>query len=410
MDGKRIDRRNFLGAAGTGLFAAGAGLPLIDGDEGQEDSEPKLIYRTLGRTKLRIPVVSFGVMNSWSGSLVRKAVDMGVRHLDTAHVYLNGHSEKAIGNVLSKYGMRDKVYVATKVRFARDRERNVFISEGAAPEPLATKENFDHQLNISLKRLKSDYVDILYLHSCYSPAMATFEPMMSELVKAKESGKARFIGVSTHSNVPEVVRAAVDAGVYDVVQISYNYLAEDKEELRAANKYAAEKGVGIIAMKVMGGNRLNQGSDVEINHKAALKWVLNDENVCTAIPGMTNFDQLDLNMSVMEDLTLTEDEKRELRVASLIKDNFYCRICRSCVPACPRRVEIPNLMRAYMYAEGYGNDWQAQRTVAELPRDRGIEACRECGECTSTCRNGIPIHDRIRALLRKGFTGDAHLG
>ncbi|MBU0755974.1 MAG: aldo/keto reductase, partial [Planctomycetes bacterium] len=278
MNSGPIDRRDFLGKTGMGFIAAGAGLPLLKGEDENKDNKdepPRLIYRTLGRTKLRIPIVSFGVMNSWSEALIRKAVDSGINHLDTAHVYLNGQSETAIGETLDKYKLRDKVYIATKTRFARDRVKDVFITEGAAPEPLATKENFNKQLETSLKRLKTDYIDLLYLHSCYSPEMAVFEPMMEELVKAKKSGKVRFIGTSTHKNVPEVVRASVDAGVYDVVQISYNYMDQRKKEIKEANDYAAKKGVGIVAMKVMGGNRLNQESKVEINHKAALKWVLN---------------------------------------------------------------------------------------------------------------------------------------
>jgi aryl-alcohol dehydrogenase-like predicted oxidoreductase len=98
------------------------------------------------------------------------------------------------------------------MRFARDREKNVFLSEGSEREPTATAENFRSQLDESLRRLRTDVIDVLYIHSCYSPAMATFEPLMNALVRAKESGKARFIGVSTHKNVPEVIRAAADTG------------------------------------------------------------------------------------------------------------------------------------------------------------------------------------------------------
>ena len=307
--------------------------------------------------------------------------------------------------MLEETGKRKDVYVATKMRFARDRERNVFMSEGTDREPAATEENLHDQLDVSLDRLRTDYIDILYIHSCYSPEMATFEPLMNGLVKAKESGKARFIGVSTHRNVPEVIRAAADTGVYDVIEVAYNYLDKRKDEIRAANRYAAEKGVGIIAMKVMGGNELNQDEKVQINHRAALKWVLSDENVTTTIPGMTNFDQLDLNLSVMGELTLTEDEKRELKIASMLRGTLYCQNCRSCIPTCPERVEVPNLMRAFMYSEGYGNAVQAAVTVAELPFDRGIEVCRSCAGCTSVCRNGIPVGRRVEALIAKGFSG-----
>jgi predicted aldo/keto reductase-like oxidoreductase len=344
-------------------------------------------------------------MNTYSGDLIRRAVDVGIKHFDTAHLYLNGNSERSIGRVLEETGKRKDVTVATKMRFARDRERNVFISEGNEREPAATVQNLFDQLNVSLERLRSDYLDILYIHSCYSPEMATFEPLMKAMVKAKESGKARFIGVSTHRNVPEVIRAAVDTGIYDVIEISYNYLDERRDETKAANRYAADKGVGIIAMKVMGGNELNQDETVQVNHRAALKWVLSDENVATTIPGMTNFDQLELNLGVMGDLTLTDDEKRELKIASMLRGTLYCQNCRSCIPTCPARVEIPNLMRAFMYSEGYDNAVQAAQTVAELPLNRGIEVCRACDRCLSVCRNGIPVARRVETLLTRGFSG-----
>jgi len=405
MGDKHINRREFMGRTGLGLLGTGIGLPLLKTGCAPGGPSSKLIYRTLGRTKLRIPVVSFGVMNTHSEALILKAVEMGINHLDTAHGYLNGNSELAIGKVLKEHGLRDKVYVATKMYMARDREKQVFLPEGGGRGMPATVEAFNEQLNISLERLQTDYVDILYLHNCFNPEMATYEPMMQALVGAKEAGKTRFVGISAHQNVPEIIRATVDLGVADVIEISYNYMDERKEDIRAANQYAAEKGVGIIAMKVMGGNRLNQDENVQINHKAALKWVLNDENVTTTIPGMTTFEQLDLNMTVMSDLKLTEDEMRELKVASLLKGTLYCQNCRSCVPTCPQRVEIPDLMRAYMYAEGYGNTYQAESTIADLPSNRGLEVCRVCDQCTSVCRHGIPVGNRLQALMDRGFSG-----
>ena len=405
MKTKSMNRREFMERSGLGLVSAGLGLPLLNASCTQS---PKTIFRTLGRSGLKIPVVSFGVMNSDSPHMLKKAIDMGITHLDTAHGYIEGKSEQVIGEVVKEMGVRNRVIISTKLYFARDRESMTFISEGGGRSPLATEENFNRLLSVSLDRLQTDYVDILYLHSCYSPAMVVYEPMLQALVKAKEEGQARLIGVSTHQNVPEVVRAAVDADVYDVVQIAYNYMDERKEEIRDANRYAAEKGVGVVAMKVMGGNRLNRDADVQINHKAALKWVLNDENVTTTIPGMTTFDQMDLNWSVMEEgFTLSEDEKRELELAYLLPGKLYCQNCRTCIETCTKRVEIPNLMRSYMYAEGYGNRLQAKETAMDLPNDRGLAACRSCNECSARCPNGIQIRDRVQGLLAMGFGGTA---
>jgi predicted aldo/keto reductase-like oxidoreductase len=399
MGENSIKRREFIGKATLGLFSTGLGLRFLKANPIQSDQPQKLIYRTLGKTGLRIPVVSFGVMNSDSPDLIKRALDVGINHLDTAHVYLRGNSERAIGEVLQRSGNRDKVIVATKMRFNRDREKHVFTLQGNEREPGATAENLFKQLETSLQRLRTDYIDILYLHSCYSPQMATYEPLMNALVKVKKQGKARFIGTSTHNSEPEVIRASVEAGVYDVVLTAYNFAQNHREEIKRAIQYAAGKGVGIVAMKTQGGRSLQEKGEIEINHESALKWVLEDENVCTSIPGMTTFDQLDQNISVMSNLALSVAERREIQVASKLKGKLYCQNCRSCISTCSQKVEIPNLMRAFMYAKGYGNYIQAGITAAELPRKRSLNVCRNCSSCTASCPNGIKIGSRVKTLI-----------
>jgi len=400
MKNDGVSRRWFIGGAATGVVSAGLELSGYSQAEAakQETPAPEISYRVLGRTGLKIPLISFGVMNSDNPDLLRRAFDLGLNHVDTAHLYLRGNSERVIGEVVEQRGNRDSVYIATKMRFARDRERHVFTNEATAREPAPTEENLFQQLETSLERLRTDYIDILYLHSCYSPAMATYEPLMKALVKAKEQGKARFIGVSTHRDEANVIRSAVDAGVYDVVLTSYNYLQDHKDAVGKAIAYAAGRGVGVVAMKTQGGKRLNQQEGVEINHQAALKWVFANPHVCTAIPGMTTFEQMDSNYAVMADLELSEAEERELKLASLLPGTYFCQSCRECVPTCPERVEIPSLMRAYMYAEAYGNTIQAEETIGGLPENRGLGVCADCTSCQARCRRDLPIADRVREM------------
>jgi predicted aldo/keto reductase-like oxidoreductase len=403
---KGINRREFILRSAVGLATAGLGLSPARAFGKEEGKSFEIIYRTLGRTKLRIPVVSFGVMNSDSPDLIRKALDIGIKHLDTAHAYLRGNSERVIGQVLEERKCRDKVYVSTKMLFARDREKKVFLREGDGRHLGATEKNLDTQLAESLERLRTDYIDILYLHSCHGPLMPTYEPLMKAFVKAKESGKARFIGISTHANEPETIRAAVDAQIWDVVLTSYNFLQEQREDLRKAVAYASGKGLGVIAMKTQGGVKLNREKDVGVNHEAALKWALNDKNVCTTIPGITTFEQMDLDFGVMKDLSLTDEEKRDLKISSLLRGPLYCQYCRSCIPSCPQKVEIPALMRAYMYAEGYGNVVQSDMTAESLPRERGLAVCFDCEACTASCRHGINIRGRLDFLMAARRTAE----
>jgi predicted aldo/keto reductase-like oxidoreductase len=128
--------------------------------------------------------------------------------------------------------------------------------------------------------------------------------------------------------------------------------------------------------------------------------VFSDPNVCTSIPGITTFDQLDLDFSVMADLELTADERRELQLASLIPGPMFCQGCGSCLPTCPAGVEVPDMMRAYMYSEGYGNLYEASSTLASLAAEQGIDVCRSCPVCTASCTRGIDIGSRVAELAR----------
>lgn len=405
MAGEGIDRREFIFKTALGLMTAGLGAFTVRSAGAEIGKSSEIVYRTLGNTMLKIPLVSFGVMNSDSPDLIRKALDMGFRHLDTAHAYLRGNSEKVIGQILEERKCRDQVYIASKMLFARDREKKVFLREGSGRHAGATEASLNEQLAESLERLRTDYIDILYLHSCQGPQMSTYEPMMRAFVKVKEAGKARFIGISTHTNEPETIRAAVDTGIWDVVLTSYNFMQEHRKEVQKAIRYAMEKGMGVIAMKTQGGVRLNREKNMEVNHAAALKWVLNDKNVCTTVPGITTFDQMELDFGVMKDLSLSDQEKRDLQISATLKGTFYCQQCRACVAACPKRVEIPSLMRAYMYAEGYGNLIQAESTVDGLPAEHGLNACRDCAMCSATCPHGIDIHQRLGFLMAMTAAG-----
>ena len=400
-----LNRREFMVKTGLGLMTAGVGIGPVRAFGAETVTEPKIIYRTLGRTNLKIPVVSFGVMNSDSPDLIRKAIDMGIKHLDTAYVYLRGNSETVIGKILEERGCRNKVYIATKAVFSRDDEKRIFLSEDHGRYLGATEENLNKLLTTSLKRLRTDYVDILYLHNCYGPHMVTYDPIMEAYAKVKESGKARFLGITTHKDEPETIRAAVDAGIWDVVLTSYNFMQKHRDEVKKAIGYAAEKGVGVIAMKTLGGARLSEGKKEEINHAAALKWVLNDKNVCTSIPGITTYDQMDLDFGVMADLTLSGEEKRDLAMSSMVKGPLYCQQCGSCLSSCAKKVEIPTLMRAYMYAEGYDNLLNAELALDELAIGRGLDVCQDCTNCTASCINGIRIRDRLEFLMAMNALG-----
>ena len=154
-------------------------------------------------------------------------------------------------------------------------------------------------------------------------------PAMLEAVTiAKKSGKAKHVGVSTHRNEPEVILAAVESGVYEVVLTSINFMQDHYEELKQAIAKANAAGVGIVAMKTMAGGFHDKERTKPINCKAALKFVLQDKNVTTAIPGITNFDQLAMNVNVAHNLEMTQEEKNDL-AGGKSEGSLYCPGLRS---------------------------------------------------------------------------------
>ena len=248
--------------------------------------ERKFVYRTLGRTGLRLPVINMGVMNSDNPNLVRAALDSGVLLLDTAHAYMAGRNEEVIGTVI-KGRPRDSFHIGSKISLPRNATTGEY-TEGA------TEEEFTKKLDLSLKRLGLDYVDILYHHNISRKESAFHEPVLNALEKAKKAGKFRFSGISTHMNEPEAIHAAVDAKVYDVILTAYNFKQKHRDQVREAIARAAKAGLGVVGMKaIRGGNRQEP---MAVDPRVALKWVLQDTNVHTIVPGYVTFDEMEVSL------------------------------------------------------------------------------------------------------------------
>lgn len=385
-----LKRRSFLKWSAAGLAGA-AVMPVKVFSQTPPDSAAakKPVIRTLGRTGLKLPVVSMGVMNSDNPNLIRAALDRGIVMLDTAHGYQRGRNEVIIGEVL-KGRPRDSYVIATKVPAPGRDRRSGAIPPDIKPEP------FLEMFEISLQRLGVDHVDILYQHNVHAREQALHETILGALQKIKKEGKARFIGVTTHSNEPEVIRAAVEGKVHDVVLAAYNFRQDHRDEVKRAIAEAAGAGVGIVAMKTQAGAFWDKEKQQPINMKAALKWVLNDANVTTAIPGMTTFDQLEEDLAVMADLALTDQEIKDLRLN--VQAGLYCQHCNQCLPGCRQNLPVPEIMRSYMYAYGYRNPGLARELLQELELPEN--PCRACTSCPVRCAKGFDVAGRVKDIVR----------
>jgi len=391
---KNIKRRNFIKLGMTGLAGIGAVPVVLKGEEKAsaytQKKDRKFIYRTLGKTGIKLPIVSMGVMNADNPNLVAAALDAGIVHLDTAWGYQRGRNEEMIGSVI-KGRPRDSYVIGTKVPGRPKESKTGYLTPETDPK------NFHKLFDESLERLCLEYVDILYLHNIKRGQDAQFEPLLKALEEEKKRGRAKFIGITAHTREPEVIRAAIETKVYDVFLTGYNFKKDYQEDLKAAVAEAAEAGLGIVAMKTQAGVYWDKEKTDPINMKAALKWVLNDPNVHTAIPGFTTFDQMELDLTVMEDLTLTTQEIKDLRLETQT-GGLYCQQCEQCLPQCKQGLPIPDLMRSYMYAHGYKNLQAAHELVTSfaLPDN----PCGDCSDCVVSCAKEFNVKERITDITR----------
>jgi hypothetical protein len=402
----RFSRRGFLKQTVTGMvgapFLVGA-LKAQDAVGGGKSGGQQPVVRTLGKTGIKAPVVGMGVMNADNPALVRRSFEIGVRHFDTAANYQRGRNEEMVGGVLKELGGRKEAVIATKIYLPHP-QRSMTAKQ--------VQELYLKTAEESLKRLQTDYVDILYSHSINEKGWLNNAGVLEALQILKKQGKARSIGFSTHENMREVIEDAANSGLYDVILTTFNYSLAEDAALYAALRKAAAKGIGLVAMKTQcqqgwyreaietTDNKMYQQYYAgNLMNTALLKWALHQEFIAWAIPGYINFEQMEEDFSVVTNLEYSAEEKKFLLDRQVkLAMQAVCRRCRQCQGQCPNGVDIAELMRVHMYAACYGNFSQARQVLAEIPVNQGLRSCHECAECRAVCRGRVQIARRIAEL------------
>ncbi len=322
----------------------------------------------LGKTGIITPQNAFGALPiqrvdlETAVRILRRAYEGGMTFYDTARGYTD--SEEKLGAAFE--GMRDKVFIASKT-LAR------------------TPEKFREDLDTTLKNLRTDYLDLYQLHfvqQCYAPGDGT--GMYEEMLRAKEEGKIRHIGITAHKI--GIAEEIVESGLYEVLQFPFSYLATDRDITLVES--CKEAGMGFLAMKGLSGGLLT-------NAKACMAFMLQYEVL--PIWGIQRMEELEEWLSFMEEEPVLDEEMKALIEkdrAELLGE--FCRGCGYCAP-CSQDIIISQCARiSQMIRRAPSADWMTDYWQKEMEK---VETCTECGLCMTRC----PYELNIPTLLRKNL-------
>jgi hypothetical protein len=400
-----MERREFLRctAAGVGAALMGNGLSRALAAESppeRRNERPSMKYARLGRTNLMVSQICHGSLhtNKERLPLLARLYEGGVNLFDSSEIYGGGRSEEAIGEFLSQDNRRKSALIATKMDIRAQLKAGAGVYQTAMARAAA-----------SLKRLRTDYIDILMLHGCSTLIdWVTNEEWLRAAENLKKQGKVRFIGLSEHAKPAEVLKLVAASGRYDVAMVAFSLIKgewpglgrTDIQAMDEALKAAKEKDVGIIVMKaaLRAEDILAKVSEPKLRksgfstYQLCYRYVLGVPGVHAVTCGMTNMTHVEENLAVPR-IDLAAGEAMHLRrVAAASR---VCGFCGTCLGACPNRVAVQDILRFHGYFI-HGHRAHARAEYAALEPGRQAGACRGCGRCEDKCPAGVPIRLRLR--------------
>lgn len=332
-------------------------------------------YKVLGKSGLKVSVVGFGgipvqrITPVEVKDLLIKAEDLGINFIDSARGYTV--SEEYIGEALE--GRRNNWILASK-SMARD------------------KTTMEKDIELSLKNFRTKYIDLYQLHNIKTieelNGVLDKDGAYEALLEAKAQGKIGHIGITSHSL--DFLKVAIETDKFETIMYPYNIVEDQGEELF---ERAKELNIGVIAMKPMAGGALTDG-------KLALKYILKNQNVTTAIPGMASIFEVENNVSAaVEELDFKAEEIKKIESIKEELGSNFCRRCGYCAP-CAKSIDIPTMFVLAAYKERYNlATWAETRYSAMAVRAKD---CSECGQCEKRCPYDLPIREMLKGV-RKTF-------
>ncbi len=384
-----LSRRGFLKTAGA--LGVGSMLSPLAGasmTEAQETTKT-VPTRPFGKTGVNVSTLSLGGMFDIPNNqlLLRQALQKGVTYWDTANSYGGGRSEKGIGKYLERYpDDRKKIFLVTK--------------SGAW-----SMKGMEDDLATSLDRMKTDYIDLYFVHGVRS-TRGIDSDMRKWAEKAKSSGKIRFFGFSTHSNMEECLLGAAKLGWIDGIMMTYNFRLMHEDRMKAAVDACHQAGIGLTAMKTQGGGPIGMETDNETalgakllkegysEYQAKLKAIWENQKIASICSQMPNMSILMANIAAALDRTsLSDAGRRHLMEYAANTASGYCAGCAgNCESTMLENVPIADVMRCLMYSRSYRDGELARMVFREIPKDVRTEmASVDYAPAERVCPRKLPI-------------------
>lgn len=331
---------------------------------------------------------------------VMEAYHSGVNYFDTAYLYPG--NEVALGEILKRNHIREKVNVATKLP--------IYI--------IRSKNGIEKYFQEELKRLQTDYIDYYLMHMITD--IATWEKFVDWGIvewaeKKKQMGQIRHFGFSFHGN-SKMFLEVLNAYDWDFCQIQYNYIDETSQAGRIGLEAAGERGIPVIIMEPLRGGKLvdllpdtakhiiAQNEKQRSPAEWAFRWLWNQPQVTVVLSGMNTLEMVRENVQVASQVQVDEFTEEDNQLIESIREAINasvkvgCTGCEYCMP-CPHGVDIPTVFRSYnkIYTEGVkiGRMDYLQLTAIRK-KNSGAGNCIECGACEAHCPQNIQIRKELQ--------------
>ena len=399
---KCMDRRTFLKTTGLGgaslALSAGLAGKLPAAEASDKSSLKSMPRRVLSKTGVPVSILGMGGSIDSSGYqvLLRVGLNMGINYWDSSYNYGNGRNEQVIGQFFSKYPEeRKKVFQVTKA--------------SRTTEPAGMTK----QLDISLERMQTDYIDLYLMHMLQDPGLLTPE-IKAWAEQKKKEGKIRFFGFACHANMARMLMHASTLGWIDALMTSYNYQLMNDEGIKRGIDACARANIGLIAMKIQGERFRTSDSPEDhtiINHfinkgytlqQARHKAVWEDERITTCLSEMTNLTILKENVAAAVDgVRLSDTDREMLDKHARNNRSLYCHGCMKCASVMGADSRIHDVLRYMMYYNSYGKTDDARRLFRELPETvQNSLASRDYSPAEHACPYNIEIGKAMKEAAR----------